>query len=283
MKTGYKILASAIFSLSAFTAVADPIDDQIKAAKNDAIKQSNNYTNREIKNNNLTINKDINQAADKTLTSSKAYSDNQLAKTTTQLQNNIYSTAIQSMQTSTNYTDKVAKELETTISDTKTDAVKTSNDYTDSKVSGINTSIDNAKTEAVVASNSYTDNKVSNIHSSIDDSRKQAISSSQNYTNARFTELETSMNSRFNSVEQQMNKNADRANAGIASVAAMANIPYTDNTRFSMGLGAGNYRNGNAMAFGGQLRLENNVNLRTSVSWNSEDSAVYGAGVAFGF
>ncbi|MBC3997325.1 YadA-like family protein [Morganella morganii] len=223
------------------------VEKNIDKAKTDTLSASNNYTDQKTSN-----------AQTAAVKSSNDYTDQKVSDAKTA-----------AVKSSNDYTDQK-------VSDAKTAAVKSSNDYTDQKVVDV-------KTEAVATSNTYTDNKVSNIHSAIDDSRKQAVSSGQQYTNARFTELETSMNGRFNSVEQQMNKNADRANAGIASVAAMANIPYTDNTRFSMGLGAGNYRNGNAVAFGGQLRMENNVNLRTSVSWNSEDSAVYGAGVAFGF
>ncbi|MEX6313551.1 YadA C-terminal domain-containing protein [Providencia manganoxydans] len=55
------------------------------------------------------------------------------------------------------------------------------------------------------------------------------------------------------------------------------------NTRFSLGAGLGNYRNGNAVAVGAQYQIKENVNLRSSVSWNNSDSAVVGAGVAIGW
>ncbi|OBU04121.1 hypothetical protein AYY16_13165 [Morganella psychrotolerans] len=135
----------------------------------------------------------------------------------------------------------------------------------------------------MTTSNTYTDKKVSNINTTIDNSRVSAINTSNHYTNNRVSELETRMDNKFSSVERQLDKNSDRANAGIASVAAMANIPYISDKTFSMGLGAGNYRNGNAVAFGGQYSIDGNVNIRSSVSWNNEDSAVYGAGIAVGF
>ncbi|MEM7927807.1 YadA-like family protein, partial [Morganella morganii] len=55
------------------------------------------------------------------------------------------------------------------------------------------------------------------------------------------------------------------------------------NTTFSAGMGVGNYRNGNAIAAGAQYKISDNVNVRTSVSWNNEDSAVVGGGIAVGW
>ncbi len=49
----------------------------------------------------------------------------------------------------------------------------------------------------------------------------------------------------------------------------MSNIPYAINTRFSAGVGVGNYKNGSAIAAGAQYQLKENINLRSSVSWNN--------------
>lgn len=243
MNTRYKTVISTLFLLITTTASADTITDNKIDA---ALRESKYYTDIQVSQKGMEIRQNL------MLETVKA-----LSATSQSLMNNI---------------DKASS-----------DSVATSNNYTDQKFDAINNDIESSKADILSESQTYTNNQVSNLHTTIKRSESQAVSSSRQYTDNRFNELETSMNGRLHSVEQQVNKNADRANAGIASVAAMANIPYTDNTRFSMGLGAGNYRNGNAVAFGGQLRMENNVNLRTSVSWNSEDSAVYGAGVAFGF
>ncbi|HDX6504338.1 TPA: YadA-like family protein, partial [Escherichia coli] len=72
-------------------------------------------------------------------------------------------------------------------------------------------------------------------------------------------------------------------NAGIASVAAMTNIPYVNNQTFSAGVGVGNYRNGNAVAVGVQYKLNENTNIRASSSWNNTDGAVIGGGIAVGW
>lgn len=90
-------------------------------------------------------------------------------------------------------------------------------------------------------------------------------------------------NSRLDQMESKINQTARDANAGIASVAAMSNIPYVTGNRFSMGLGAGNFKNGKAVAAGAQYQIKQNLNVRSSISWNNSDSAVIGAGIAYGW
>lgn len=109
-----------------------------------------------------------------------------------------------------------------------------------------------------------------------------ALKSANIYTDNRVNELKKGWDNRLNSLDDKVNKTADRANAGIASVAAMSNIPYINSSTFSIGLGVGNYRNGNAVAGGVQYHVNNRVNLRASISWNNEDSAVVGGGIAVG-
>lgn len=91
------------------------------------------------------------------------------------------------------------------------------------------------------------------------------------------------INTRVDQMESKIHQTARDANAGIASVAAMTNIPYTTNTRFSAGLGLGNFKNGNAIAAGAQYQVKQNLNLRSSISWNNSDRAVLGAGIAYGW
>ncbi|MEY0301853.1 YadA-like family protein [Providencia manganoxydans] len=98
-----------------------------------------------------------------------------------------------------------------------------------------------------------------------------------------FNKAQSENTAHFSQMEKKISKTTKQANSGIASVAAMSNIPYAMNTRFSLGAGLGNYRNGNAVAVGAQYQIKENVNLRSSVSWNNSDSAVVGAGVAIGW
>ncbi|MEX9869595.1 YadA C-terminal domain-containing protein [Providencia huaxiensis] len=112
---------------------------------------------------------------------------------------------------------------------------------------------------------------------------KSDAAKTQKANEVKFTKLENKFDHRVSQLESKIDKRAQEANAGIASVAAMSNIPYATNTRFSAGVGVGNYKNGSAIAAGAQYQLKENINLRSSVSWNNSDAAVIGAGVAFGW
>ncbi|MBG3130730.1 YadA-like family protein [Proteus mirabilis] len=70
-----------------------------------------------------------------------------------------------------------------------------------------------------------------------------------------------------------------RANQGIASVAAMSNLPFTDNATFSTAVGIGNYRNATALAWGMQYRINENIKVRASTAWNETNSWVSAGGV----
>ena len=71
------------------------------------------------------------------------------------------------------------------------------------------------------------------------------------------------------------------AYSGIASVAAMANIPApAPGKSYSFGLGFGNFEGQNAFALGGAARLTENVSIQASVG-HSDDNNTVGAGVGF--
>ncbi|WP_272672032.1 YadA C-terminal domain-containing protein [Providencia sp. PROV158] len=112
---------------------------------------------------------------------------------------------------------------------------------------------------------------------------KSDAAKTQKGNEVKFTKLENKFDHEVSQLDSKIDKRAQEANAGIASVAAMSNIPYAINTRFSAGVGVGNYKNGSAIAAGAQYQLKENINLRSSVSWNNSDAAVIGAGVAFGW
>lgn len=71
------------------------------------------------------------------------------------------------------------------------------------------------------------------------------------------------------------------ANAGVASVSAMANIPApTMGKRFAVGVGYGNFKNEGAVAIGATAAVTENIAVKTSFG-RSNDSNVVGAGVGF--
>ncbi|MDX7986870.1 hypothetical protein FE392_05925 [Xenorhabdus sp. 12] len=96
-------------------------------------------------------------------------------------------------------------------------------------------------------------------------------------------ELRAEMNQGFNKLDNKINRVGKRANAGIAGVAAMTNIPYSNTDRFSVGVGLGKYHDGSAIAVGAQAKLTEHVNFRASTSWNNDEGAVMGAGIAIGW
>jgi len=234
--------------------VKEQTEKNINDARQEAIKSSNSYTDVKIDNNNTVINSSINDARQEAIKSSNSYTDVKIDSNNTVINSN--------------------------INDARQEAIKSSNSYTDNRLSTYSN-------ESLNQANNYTNDRINNnnsvLNNNINDAKQEAIKSSNSYTNDKLNNLSSNMNSRFKSLDEKINKNTDRANAGIASVSAMSNIPYTNHTTFSSGLGVGNYRNGNAIAVGSQLKINDNVNFRTSISWNNKDSAVIGAGVAIGY
>ncbi|EAW9114139.1 YadA C-terminal domain-containing protein [Salmonella enterica] len=60
-------------------------------------------------------------------------------------------------------------------------------------------------------------------------------------------------------------------------------IPYAAGNKFSYGIGAGNYQNGNAVAAGVQFRVSQSTNVRLNVSWDSAGNNATGVGIAGGW
>lgn len=93
-----------------------------------------------------------------------------------------------------------------------------------------------------------------------------------NKLDSQFQHFKHETNTRFSKVEK-------RANQGIASVAAMSNLPFTDSATFSTAIGIGNYRNATALAWGMQYRINENVKVRASTAWNDSNNFVSAGGV----
>lgn len=185
-------------------------------------------------------------------------------------------TAVQAETNANQYTDNSVTEnnkwIVKNISQAKTESVKTSNDYTDSKLKDFKFDGSTILNEA----NQYTDNSV-----------KQVYTKSVNYTYSKFNQLKADTDKRFNQVDQRMDKLDKRVNAGLAGVTAISSIPYVtcDNgcNTYSFGMGAGNYKNGNAVAAGLQVKTSANTNFRANLSLDSENNSAVGAGFAVGW
>lgn len=88
--------------------------------------------------------------------------------------------------------------------------------------------------------------------------------------------------SRFNSIQNQVDDNRKRAAAGISGVSAMTNIPQlSGNSTYSFGVGIGGFDGEQSIAAGMSGRVAENVILRSSLSTSTQGEVVWGAGVGF--
>lgn len=100
----------------------------------------------------------------------------------------------------------------------------------------------------------------------------------------RITSLEQQTARGFSDLKRQIDDNRKDANAGIAGVAAMANIPQvTANQDFSVGAGIGFRGDEQALAVGFSGRVTENVVTKVAVASDTQNGWTVGAGVAVGW
>ncbi|MEG5932564.1 YadA C-terminal domain-containing protein [Enterobacter hormaechei] len=100
----------------------------------------------------------------------------------------------------------------------------------------------------------------------------------------RISELESSNNAQFKSLKGQIDDNKKSADAGIAGVAAMSNIPQvTESQTFNVGAGVGARGDQQAMAVGFSARATQSVVVKASVAADTNSEWTVGAGVAIGW
>lgn len=94
--------------------------------------------------------------------------------------------------------------------------------------------------------------------------------------------FEKSTNQRFANMDKRIDENRKNASAGIAGVAAMANIPQvSQNSSFSVGAGVGSYDSEQGLAVGLSARFNENVVTKASVAGTTQNDFVFGAGVSY--
>lgn len=100
----------------------------------------------------------------------------------------------------------------------------------------------------------------------------------------RITGLEQQTNRSFANMDKRLDNVRDGANAGVASVAAMASIPQvTEYQTFALGAGVGSRHDQQALAVGFSARAASNVVVKASVSTDTTDSITWGAGASIGW
>lgn len=95
-------------------------------------------------------------------------------------------------------------------------------------------------------------------------------------------EADRGYGSKFNDLKNTVDNNRKHASAGIAGVAAMANIPQvSQGATFSMGVGAGTYDGEQGLAVGASARIGQQVVTKLTVSATTENDFVAGMGAAY--
>lgn len=100
----------------------------------------------------------------------------------------------------------------------------------------------------------------------------------------RISSLKQQTNAQFSSLKDQIDENKRDANAGVAGVAAMANIPQvTDKQQFSVGAGVGARGSEQALAVGFSGRINENWVTKVSVATDTQQQFTVGAGASYGW
>ncbi|MFN4186768.1 MAG: YadA C-terminal domain-containing protein [Acinetobacter johnsonii] len=94
--------------------------------------------------------------------------------------------------------------------------------------------------------------------------------------------LRSDMNSKFENIDHKLDSQKNEYRAGIASLAAMSNIPNVSGQTFSVGFGIGQFRDQSAIAAGANWNLNEKVATKLSLGFSDSDFTG-GAGIAFGF
>lgn len=123
--------------------------------------------------------------------------------------------------------------------------------------------------------------RIDGAYAGIYDNRKN-IEANRQAVNRNSQEIQK-LNKNFSDLKNTVDANRKRAAAGIAGVAAMANIPEVNSHQtFSLGVGVGGFDGQQAVAVGASARVNNNLTVKASVAANNEE-VVWGAGAAIGW
>ncbi len=100
----------------------------------------------------------------------------------------------------------------------------------------------------------------------------------------RISTLTSQDNQEFANLKAEVDNNQSRSDAGIAGVAAMANIPQVqESQQFAMGAGVGGYGSENALAVGASFHATQNTIVKLTVSNDTQHNFGWGAGTSYGW
>ncbi|WP_338495407.1 YadA C-terminal domain-containing protein [Erwinia aphidicola] len=214
-----------------------------------------------------------------TLSSANGYTDGKVTAESAARQNADAST----LSSANGYTDGKVTAESAARQNADASTLSSANGYTDGKVTAESAARQNADASTLSSANGYTDGKVTAESAARQNADASTLSASKNYTDASFSSYWKKSEDNFNKVNSRIDKLNNKMNAAIASSAAIASIPYVAEDSFSLGIGTGNYSNGNALAAGAQYKTSINSNVRVNFSWDSTGQITSGAGIAVGW
>lgn len=180
--------------------------------------------------------------------------------------------------------DAVANAQDT--ANTASDKADKAQNTADKAAAGVNSVKNDMKVVSRdVANNSIriqrNEERIDGAYAGIYDNRKN-IDANRQAINRNSQEIQK-LNKNFSDLKNTVDANRKRAAAGIAGVAAMANIPEVNSHQtFSLGVGVGGFDGQQAVAVGASARVNDNLTVKASVAANNEE-VVWGAGAAFGW
>lgn len=169
-------------------------------------------------------------------------------------------------------------------------ALRTRADATDTGISDIKQaqSDTNANVTSVKQAQAVTNANVASVKQAQATTNANVAKNSANIasheTRIENLEANTGSGQRFAALKSEVEDNRQRASAGIAGVAAMANIPQViQGQTFSIGAGTGTTDGESALAVGFSARATEHVVVKGSVSDDTQQNFVVGAGASYGW
>lgn len=108
------------------------------------------------------------------------------------------------------------------------------------------------------------------------------LNAMQGASGAALNNFANEVDSRFNAVDRRIDSVEEVANAGVASVAALAAIPAPAyGKRFSVGAGLGNYSSESAVAVGFRAAITESTSVTAGVSRNTASKTAANLGVGY--
>ncbi len=237
-------------ALAAASADAKSHADQAAAG---AVNAADSYTDQKAASTLATAQYHADQQAAKAEGSANAHSDSELSKAKAE---------------GNSYSDRAAA-----------GAVTAANGYTDQKVWDARYEAINASINHTAVALNYTDIRADEEREAAVKREAAVLSESKAYTDVRMEQA----SKRQDALDHKQKQQQREYRAGVAGVAAMANIPTAREIgRLSIGAGVGSFAGTNAVAVGGSYRIDARTTVKGSFSTTGSDH-VAGAGVAYEF